>query len=458
MDKVNFVILAAGKGTRMRSAMPKVLHKLAGRSMLGHVVDAVDSLGIAQKIIVTGHGAEQVEAAFQNNTTQFVQQTEQLGTGHAVQQAEPALGDDATVIVLYGDVPLIRPKTIAKILDVVSSTTMGLLTIHLDNPQGYGRIVRGNGDVIEAIVEQKDASADELSITEVNTGVMALKAEHLRAWLPKITNNNAQGEYYLTDLIAIARQHGVEIVSINPESATEVEGVNNRVQLSQLERAHQKQLAEALMVSGTSLADPERFDQRGELIAGTDNFIDVNCVFVGKVTIGSGVTIGANCHITDSVIGDGVQILPNTIIESSVVGDRAVIGPFARLRPGTELASDTKIGNFVETKKALVGKGSKINHLSYVGDAELGEEVNIGAGTITCNYDGVNKHKTSLGDKVFIGSNSTLVAPINVDKGGFVAAGSTVTSKVPKDSLAVGRAKQRNIDGWKRPTKKGKED
>jgi bifunctional UDP-N-acetylglucosamine pyrophosphorylase/glucosamine-1-phosphate N-acetyltransferase len=357
MDKVNFVILAAGKGTRMRSAMPKVLHKLAGRSMLGHVVDAVDSLGIAQKIIVTGHGAEQVEAAFQNNTTQFVQQTEQLGTGHAVQQAEPALGDDATVIVLYGDVPLIRPKTIAKILDVVSSTTMGLLTIHLDNPQGYGRIVRGNGDVIEAIVEQKDATADELSITEVNTGVMALKAEHLRAWLPKITNNNAQGEYYLTDLIAIARQHGVEIVSINPESATEVEGVNNRVQLSQLERAHQKQLAEALMVSGTSLADPERFDQRGELIAGTDNFIDVNCVFVGKVTMGSGVTIGANCHITDSVIGDGVQILPNTIIESSVVGDRAVIGPFARLRPGTELASDTKIGNFVETKKALGRQG-----------------------------------------------------------------------------------------------------
>ena len=335
---------------------------------------------------------------------------------------------------------------------------MGFFLIHLENLNGYGRIVRGNGDVIEAIVEQKDASADELSITEVNTGVMALKAEHLRAWLPKITNNNAQGEYYLTDLIAIARQHGVEIVSINPESATEVEGVNNRVQLSQLERAHQKQLAEALMVSGTSLADPERFDQRGELIAGTDNFIDVNCVFVGKVTMGSGVTIGANCHITDSVIGDGVQVLPNTIIESSVVGDRAVIGPFARLRPGTELASDTKIGNFVETKKTLVGKGSKINHLSYVGDAELGEEVNIGAGTITCNYDGVNKHKTSLGDKVFIGSNSTLVAPINVDKGGFVAAGSTVTSKVPEDSLAVGRAKQRNIDGWKRPTKKGKED
>ena len=273
---------------------------------------------------------------------------------------------------------------------------MGLLTIHLDDPQGYGRIVRGSGGVIEAIVEQKDATSDELSITEVNTGVMALKAEHLRAWLPKITNNNAQGEYYLTDLIAIARKHGVEIISINPESATEVEGVNNRVQLSQLERAHQKQLAEALMVSG-----PERFDQRGELIAGTDNFIDVNCVFVGKVSIGSGVTIGPNCHITDSVIGDGVQILPNTIIESSVVGDRAVIGPFARLRPGTELASDTKIGNFVETKKALVGKGSKINHLSYVGDAELGEEVNIGAGTITCNYDGVNKHKTSLGDKVF---------------------------------------------------------
>ena len=454
MTKVNFVILAAGKGTRMRSALPKVLHKLSGRSMLGHVVAAVESLGKAKKIIVTGHGAEQVEQQFKSPTTIFTQQKEQLGTGHAVHMAVPELCSDAVVIVLYGDVPLIRPATIQKILAVVTESTMGLLTINLDQPTGYGRIVRNTKGDITEIIEQKDASVEQLKITEVNTGVLALQSSQLRDWLPKITNNNAQGEYYLTDLVAIAREAGVEIISVNPESATEVEGVNNRVQLSQLERAHQRQLAEVLMESGTSLADPARFDQRGELSAGTDNFIDINCVFNGSVTIGSNVSIGANCQISDSTIGDGVSILPNTIVESSVVGDRAVVGPFARLRPGTKMESDTKVGNFVETKKTLVGKGSKINHLSYVGDAQLGENVNIGAGTITCNYDGVSKHKTDLGDGVFVGSNSTLVAPIKVDKGGFIAAGSTVTTEVPSDSLAVGRAKQRNIKGWKRPTKK----
>ena len=454
MTKVNFVILAAGKGTRMRSALPKVLHKLSGRSMLGHVVAAVESLGKAKKIIVTGHGAEQVEQQFKSPTTIFTQQKEQLGTGHAVHMAVPELCSDAVVIVLYGDVPLIRPATIQKILAVVTESTMGLLTINLDQPTGYGRIVRNTKGDITEIIEQKDASVEQLKITEVNTGVLALQSSQLSDWLPKITNNNAQGEYYLTDLVAIAREAGVEIISVNPESATEVEGVNNRVQLSQLERAHQRQLAEVLMESGTSLADPARFDQRGELSAGTDNFIDINCVFNGSVTIGSNVSIGANCQISDSTIGDGVSILPNTIIESSVVGDRAVVGPFARLRPGTRMESDTKVGNFVETKKTLVGKGSKINHLSYVGDAQLGENVNIGAGTITCNYDGFSKHKTDLGDGVFVGSNSTLVAPIKVDKGGFIAAGSTVTTEVPSDSLAVGRAKQRNIKGWKRPTKK----
>ena len=454
MTKENFVILAAGKGTRMRSALPKVLHKLSGRSMLGHVVAAVESLGEAKKIIVTGHGAERVQQQFKSPTTIFIQQKEQLGTGHAVHMAVPELCSDAVVIVLYGDVPLIRPGTIKKILGVVTEKAMGLLTINLDQPTGYGRIVRNTKGDITEIIEQKDASAEQLKITEVNTGVLALQSSQLRDWLPKITNNNAQGEYYLTDLVAIARKAGVEVISVNPESATEVEGVNNRVQLSQLERAHQRQLAEVLMESGTSLADPARFDQRGDLSAGTDNFIDINCVFNGSVTIGSNVSIGANCQISDSTIGDGVSILPNTIIESSVVGDRAVVGPFARLRPGTEMGSDTKVGNFVETKKTLVGKGSKINHLSYVGDAQLGENVNIGAGTITCNYDGVSKHKTDLGDGVFVGSNSTLVAPIKVDKGGFIAAGSTVTTEVPSDSLAVGRAKQRNIKGWKRPTKK----
>ena len=318
---------------------------------------------------------------------------------------------------------------------------MGLLTIRLENPQGYGRIVRNSQHEITEIIEQKDASVEQLKITEVNTGVLALRSSQLREWLPKITNNNVQGEYYLTDLVAIARAEGVKVVGVNPESATEVEGVNNRIQLSQLERAHQLELAENLM-------------ECGDLNAGTDNFIDINCVFEGSVTLGNNVSIGANCHISNSTIGDGVAILPNTVIESAVVGDRAVIGPFARLRPGTELASDTKVGNFVETKKAVVGKGSKINHLSYVGDAQLGDNVNVGAGTIICNYDGVNKHKTDLGEGVFVGSNSTLVAPIKVHTGGFIAAGSTVTSEVPSNSLAVGRATQRNIKGWRRPTKK----
>jgi bifunctional UDP-N-acetylglucosamine pyrophosphorylase/glucosamine-1-phosphate N-acetyltransferase len=387
-----------------------------------------------------------------------VQQKDQLGTAHAVQMAVPHLCDQGKVLVLYGDVPLILPSTIKDILNVVTDQSMGLLTIHLDQPDGYGRIVRDHDGEIASIVEQKDATAKQLKITEVNTGVLALEAWQLKDWLPQITNNNAQGEYYLTDLIAIARDSGVEVCSVHPKSATEVEGVNNRIQLSQLERAHQRQQAEILMSSGTTLADPERFDQRGELTAGTDNFIDINCLFEGSVVIGSGVSIGPNCIIINSTLGDGVEIKANTIVEESTVGDRAIVGPFARLRPGTVLGSDTKIGNFVETKNTEVGKGSKINHLSYVGDAELGENVNIGAGTITCNYDGANKHKTDLGDNVFVGSNSTLVAPITVADGGFVGAGSTLTGDVPKDALAVSRAKQRNIGGWKRPTKNNKGD
>lgn len=454
MSDLNFVILAAGKGTRMRSTVPKVLHKLAGRAMLAHVVAAVDSLGDAKKVIVTGHGADEVEQQFNRPDIEFVQQKKQLGTAHAVQMAIPKLSKHSIVMVLYGDVPLIKPSTISKILEAVTASTMSLLTISLVNPGGYGRIIRDSGGIIEAIVEQKDATDEQLKINEVNTGILALQAEKLLEWIPQINNNNAQGEYYLTDIIAIAKDNGTEVIGINPESASEVEGVNSRVQLSQLERAHQRELAEKLMASGTSLADPSRFDQRGDISSGIDNFIDINCIFEGMVTIGNNVSIGANCHVTDSTIGDGVQILPNTILESTIVGARSVVGPFARLRPGTELASDTKVGNFVETKKALVGKGSKINHLSYVGDAQLGENVNIGAGTITCNYDGVNKHQTDISDGVFIGSNSTLVAPIKVGKDGFVAAGSTVTSEVPNENLAVARAKQRNIKGWKRPSKK----
>lgn len=454
MKKTDIVILAAGKGTRMQSALPKVLHRLAGQSMLGHVVTAANTVLGSQLIIVTGHGAETVERAFADRGAIFVQQTQQLGTAHAVKMTLPHLRDDAKVLVLYGDVPLIKPATIEKMLAAVTDRSVALLTIAVDNPTGYGRIVRGQNGQIESIIEQKDANPEQLKITEINTGVLALGAQQLKAWLPQIDNNNAQGEYYLTDLIALATSHGVNVNSIQPTSRTEVEGVNSRIQLSQLERAHQLGLADTLMLSGTSLADPNRFDQRGTLSAGIDNFIDVNCVFEGQVTIGSNVTIGPNCQIINSTIGDGVEIKANSHIEQTVIGDRAIIGPFARLRPGTALGSDTKVGNFVETKKAIVGDGSKINHLSYVGDAQLGQNVNIGAGTITCNYDGVNKHKTTMGDDVFVGSNSTLIAPINLADTAFVGAGSTLSQNVSADTLAVSRAKQKNIPGWKRPTKK----
>ena len=454
MKTTDIVILAAGKGTRMKSLLPKVLHKLAGKPMLGHVLDAANAVGESKNIIVTGHGAEAVRAIYTDPSISMVEQAEQLGTGHAVHMALPELRANSKVVILYGDVPLITPDTISQMLDAVDDKSIGLLTIQLNDPQGYGRIIRDADGQIEAIVEQKDANPQQLQVDEVNTGVMSLTSEQLAEWLPLIDNNNAQGEYYLTDLISIARQAGYSINGIQPGSVAEVEGINNRQQLAALERTYQAQLANALMVSGTSLADPARFDQRGTLVAGTDNFFDVNCVFEGDVKIGSGVSIGPNCQIINSTIGDGVEIKANTVIDQSIIGDRAVLGPFARIRPGTELGSDTKVGNFVETKKAIVGNGSKINHLSYVGDAQLGEKVNVGAGTITCNYDGVNKYKTEIGDNSFIGSNSTLVAPLTVGNEGFVAAGSTVTVEVPAENLAVGRTKQRNIQGWKRPTKK----
>ena len=453
MTKTDIVVLAAGKGTRMRSQIPKVLHRLAGKPMLTHVLDAAAGIADAQKIVVTGHGADIVRASYSEAAFTMVEQTEQLGTGHAVTCALGELRAGAKVVILYGDVPLITPATISNMLAAVDEKHIALLTIELSDPSGYGRIIRDSEGHIEAIVEQKDASPEQLDIPEVNTGVMALTTELLASWLPQIDNQNAQGEYYLTDLIAIARGAGYSVNSVQPTSASEVEGINSRQQLAALERVYQLQLATKLMASGTSLADPARFDQRGSLSAGTDNFIDVNCLFEGTVTIGSNVTIGPNCQISDSQIGDGVEIKANTVIEQSTIGDHAVLGPFARIRPGTQLGSHTKVGNFVETKKAIVGNGSKINHLSYVGDAELGENVNVGAGTITCNYDGVNKHKTHIGDNSFVGSNSTLIAPVSIGQDGFVAAGSTISSEVPLGHLAVGRAKQRNIPGWKRPTK-----
>jgi len=454
MQNTDIVILAAGRGTRMRSALPKVLHRLAGQPLLCHVLSAATTVANAKTIVVTGHGADQVERTLGDAANQYVKQQQQLGTAHAVQCALPHLRDDARVLVLYGDVPLITPHTIDLMLETVTDKQMGLLTVELEDPSGYGRIVRDARNQIEAIVEQKDASPEQLKINEVNTGVMALTTEQLQGWLPLIDNQNAQGEYYLTDLIAIARQQGVEVIAVQPQSTTEVEGVNNRQQLSQLERAYQQQKAEALMDSGTSLADPQRFDQRGELKAGTDNFIDINCIFEGEVELGSGVTIGPNCIISDAVIGDGVEIKANSVIEGAQIGANAVVGPFARIRPGTQLGTNTKVGNFVEIKKSSLDSGSKVNHLSYVGDAQLGQGVNIGAGTITCNYDGANKHPTQIGDNSFIGSNSTLVAPLKVANDSFVGAGSTVTKDVDAETLAVARSKQRNIKGWQRPSKK----
>lgn len=454
MQNTDIVILAAGRGTRMRSALPKVLHRLAGRPLLSHVLSAATTVANAKTIVVTGHGADQVERTLGDAANLYVKQQQQLGTAHAVQCALPHLRDNARVLVLYGDVPLISPRTIDLMLNTVTDKQMGLLTVELTDPSGYGRIVRDASNQIAAIVEQKDASPEQLKINEVNTGVMALTSEQLQRWLPRIDNQNAQGEYYLTDLIAIARQQAVEVIAVQPQSTTEVEGVNNRQQLSQLERAHQQQRAEALMDSGTSLADPQRFDQRGELKAGTDNFIDINCIFEGEVELGSGVTIGPNCIISDAVIGDGVEIKANSVIEGAQIGANAIVGPFARIRPGTQLGTNTKVGNFVEIKKSTLDSGSKVNHLSYVGDAQLGQGVNIGAGTITCNYDGANKHPTQIGDNSFIGSNSTLVAPLKVASDSFVGAGSTVTKDVDAETLAVARSKQRNIKGWQRPSKK----
>jgi len=459
MMETDIIILAAGKGTRMKSALPKVLHKLAGKSLLQHVVDSANSVQNANITVVTGHGSDEVRSSVSSSETSslnYVEQTEQLGTAHAVQMVVPNLGNGGTSLILYGDVPMILPETIHEMLGAVSESSMSLLTVTLDDPTGYGRILRNESGQVTAIIEQKDASTEQLKVREVNTGVLAVKTKQLKQWLPQIDNNNAQGEYYLTDLIAIARSNGVTIETKQPQSVEEVEGVNNRIQLSALERFYQKQQAEALMVAGVTLADPSRIDVRGNLKTGNDSYIDINAVFEGDVTLGSNVSIGPNCHIIDSDIGDYVEIYANSVIEQSQIANHSVIGPFARLRPGTVLAEKAKVGNFVETKNTHVGKGSKINHLSYVGDSELGEGVNVGAGTITCNYDGVNKHKTVMGDNSFIGSNSSLVAPVQIGKNATVGAGSTITKDVPDDELGLTRASQKSISDWHRPTKKSK--
>lgn len=449
------ITLAAGKGSRMKSDLPKVLHKLAGKPMLAHVLNSSAQLNNAKQHVVIGHGAELVQQQITGFDISWAFQTEQNGTGHAVAQAMPNVDPDATVIVLYGDVPLIRSNTLQQLLDQTQTQQgLTLLTVKLDNPMGYGRIVRNAAGEIQAIVEQKDASPEQLEINEVNTGILAVSAKYLNEWLPKLSSNNAQGEYYLTDIIAMAVSQGVAVSAIHPQDEYEVQGVNDRLQLSQLERVYQRQLADDLLRAGVSLADPSRIDIRGSLKVGNDVVIDVGCVFEGEITLADGVHVGPYCVIKNSQIGAGTELQAYSHLDQANTAEDCQVGPYARLRPGADLHNKAKVGNFCEVKKAVVGEGAKVNHLTYIGDAIIGKNANIGAGTITCNYDGVNKFITEIGENSFIGSNSALVAPVKIGAGATVGAGSTITKDVEAEELAVARGKQRNISGWQRPVKK----
>lgn len=448
------VILAAGKGTRMRSSLPKVLHPVAGRPMVSHVIDTAQQLGAVQVHLVYGHGGELLQQRLDAQVN-WVLQAEQLGTGHAVAQAMPAIADDDKVLVLYGDTPLISQATLERLLAVQPQGGIGLLTVNLGNPTGYGRILRQQGAVV-GIVEQKDASAEQLAINEVNTGVLVAPAAQLKGWLAGLTCQNAQGEYYLTDVIAAAHAAGAPIATAQPEQAWETEGANNRLQLAQLERHYQRRAAEQLMLDGVTLLDPARFDLRGSLHCGEDVIIDANVIIEGDVSLGNRVQIGAGCVLKSCHIGDDSVISPYTVIESSSLATGTTIGPFARLRPGCELAADVHVGNFVEVKNARLGVGTKAGHLSYLGDSEIGANVNVGAGTITCNYDGANKHKTIIEDDVFVGSDTQLVAPVTVRKGATIGAGTTVTREVGENELVITRVPQRHVQGWQRPVKKKK--
>lgn len=450
---LSVVILAAGQGSRMRSQLPKVLHKLANKPLLTHVIDVAEQLSAQEIHIVYGHGGEVVRERLAERNVSWVKQEQQLGTGHAVAQAVPHLVDNHTVLVLYGDVPLITKETLQRLIKQVSGTSMGLLTAELSNPFGYGRIVRDSDNAVQCITEEKDASAEVRKITEVNSGILAVQGEQLKGWLARLKNNNAQGEYYLTDIIAMAVSDGIEVKTSQAAAVEEVEGINNRIQLARLERYYQQQQAERLMAAGVTLKDPARFDLRGTVETGMDVIIDINVILNGEVVIGSSVEIGANCLLTNVVVEDGTVILPNSIIEDAVVGRDCTIGPFARIRPDTKLADRVKIGNFVEIKKAQLDEGAKVNHLSYVGDSIVGKDVNIGAGVITCNYDGANKHLTEIGDDAFIGSDSQLVAPVKIGAGATIGAGSTITADAPANQLTLTRSKQRSIESWVRPQK-----
>jgi bifunctional UDP-N-acetylglucosamine pyrophosphorylase/glucosamine-1-phosphate N-acetyltransferase len=450
---LDIVILAAGQGTRMRSALPKVLHPVAGQSMLGHVIATARQLQPQGIHVVIGHGAERVRERLAADDLNFVLQAEQLGTGHAVAQALPALSAER-VLILYGDVPLIEAETLQRLLAKVTDEQLALLTVDLVDPTGYGRIVRDAAGVVQAIVEHKDASPEQRQICEGNTGILAVPGKRLGDWLGRLSNSNAQGEYYLTDVIAMAVADGLLVATEQPQDAMEVQGANDRIQLAELERHYQQRAARRLMAQGVTLRDPARFDLRGEATVGRDVLIDVNVILEGQVLIEDFVSIGPNCVIKDSTLRKGAIVKANSHLEGAELGEGADCGPFARLRPGTKLGAKAHVGNFVELKNAVLGEGAKAGHLSYLGDAEIGARTNVGAGTITCNYDGANKFRTVMGEDVFIGSNSALVAPLTLGDRATTGAGSTITADVPADTLAVGRAKQRNIEGWKRPTKK----
>ncbi len=450
---MNVVILAAGMGKRMRSALPKVLHPLAGKPLLQHVVDQARTLRPRTTIVVYGHGGEAVPRTIGGDDLQWVLQEPQLGTGHAVQQAAPLLDGDVPTLVLYGDVPLIGAATLARLTKAAGGDALALLTVELDDPSGYGRIVRHDGQIVR-IVEDRDADEDERAIREINTGILVAPTPALARWLSALRRDNAQGEYYLTDIVASALDDGVRIASVQPEQAYETLGVNSKLQLARLERIFQGRLAERLMEEdGVRLADPARLDVRGTLRCGRDVFIDVGCVFEGDVEIGDGVEIGPYCTIRAARLDAGTRVLPYSNIDGAVIGARARIGPFARLRPGTELGDETHVGNFVETKNTKMGAGSKANHLAYVGDARIGERVNIGAGTITCNYDGVNKYETVIDDDAFIGSDTQLVAPVRVGRGATIGAGTTLTRDAPEGRLTLSRTRQSTVDSWKRPVR-----
>ncbi len=454
MARPSVIILAAGQGKRMYSDLPKVLHPLGGRPLVAHVVGAALDVGAGKTIIVYGHGGEAVRERLPEMRVSWVEQPRRLGTGHAVAQAMPAVADEDTVLVLYGDVPLINPDTLKRLVDLAGPNSLALITVELDDPAGYGRIVRDKNGSVVSITEEKDADSAQLAIHEVNTGILAAPANRLRGWLSLLGNENAQGEYYLTDVIGMAVEEGVSVHTVHPDTVEEVMGINNRLQLAELERSHQRAQAERLMLAGVTLADPGRIDIRGQVTTGRDVFIDVNVILEGNVSLGDGVAVGPNNVIRDSEVGSGCEILSNCVIEDAVIGAGSRVGPFSRVRPETRLAERVHVGNFVEIKKSQVGEGSKINHLTYVGDSEVGRDVNIGAGTITCNYDGAYKHKTVIGDNAFIGSDTQFVAPVKVGAGATIGAGSTISRDAPPGGLTLTRVSQKTYKGWKRPIKK----